>query len=105
MSIGGGWANERVSGSDGGDGDWQHLGAALLSALIVAAIIVCGRSRLQDARAYLQLSRTLDPANDGRGETGGGETGSGGRSPPPPRDRDGHCGERPDGKNNREMQF
>lgn len=49
------WANERVSGSDGGDGGWQHLGAALLSVLIVAAIIVCGSSRPQEVGACLQL--------------------------------------------------
>lgn len=52
------WANEGgINGSDGGDEDWQHLGGvgALLSALIVAAVIICGRSRLQGARAYLRL--------------------------------------------------
>lgn len=37
-------------GSDGGDGGWQHLGAALLSVLTVAAIIARGRSRLQERR-------------------------------------------------------
>lgn len=37
-------------GSDGGDGSWQHLGAALLSVLTVAAIIGRGRSCLQERR-------------------------------------------------------
>lgn len=74
------WANERVSGSDGGDGGWQHLGAALLSVLIVAAIIVCGSSRPQEVRAYLQLFKSA-PANDGRGEAEEVKEGAGRRSP------------------------
>lgn len=71
-----------VSGSDGGDGDWQHLGAALLSVLIVAAIIACGRSRLQEVRAYLQKVLQLTTAAEKQEEV---KEGAGRSRPPTPR--------------------
>lgn len=55
-STGQDWANKRVSGSDGGVGQRRPLRDALLSALIVAMIIICGRNCREAVRAYLQLS-------------------------------------------------
>lgn len=57
LSTGQDWANKRVSGSDEGDGQRWPLGDALLSALIVAVIIICGRNCREAVRAYLQLSQ------------------------------------------------
>ncbi len=62
-SAGQDWANKRVSGSDGGDGQWRPLRDALLSALIVAVIIICGRNCREAVRAYLQLSQKRTCSN------------------------------------------
>lgn len=63
LSTGQDWANKRVSGSDGGDGHWWPLRDALLSALIVAMIILCGRSCWEAVGAYLQLSQKWTHSN------------------------------------------
>lgn len=57
LSTGQDWANKRDSGSDGGDRQQWPLRDALLSALIVAMIIICGRNCREAVRAYLQLSQ------------------------------------------------
>ncbi len=62
-STGQDWANKRVSGSDGGDGHRRPLRDALLSALIVAMIIICGRNCREAVRAYLQLSQKRTRSN------------------------------------------
>jgi len=56
-SIGHDRANKRVSGSDGRDGQQWPLGDALLSALIRAVIIICGRDCREAVRPYLQPSK------------------------------------------------